>query len=300
MNLKSKIFYWYTAFVLMFICLVLIPTPDKTTLAKYHLSITGLRILDLSLVIPEAGIWFAAFYGSQRFHHYSQLIKTGKDGPHIAKLSNGLLLLSFGLPIAAIFSSILNIIALHNPDFKSTSVVINNYAALVFPLAAFFLISLGARGLGDMSRSRPRFGVANLVTLSVITLGVVFCCLIVLNHQTLRTSYHMSPELVMLTLGAPYMYIWLLGLSALAELRAYSLKLRGVVYRKGWRLLILGLASIILLSILIQYLTTLTSWLTSLSLNGVLLLLYALLFMLAGAFIVLALGAQRLMKIEEV
>jgi len=300
MNLKSKIFYWYIVFVLTFACLALIPTPDKATLSKYHLSPTGLRLLDLTLIIPEAGIWFAAFYGSQKFHRYSQLIKGGKDGPHIAKLSLGLLLLSFGLPIAATLSGALNIVALHQPGFKSASVIISNYIGIIFPLLAFFWISLGARGLGDMSRTRPRFSIANLVVLSVFTLGVVFCCLIVLNHRTLRTTYGLSPQLVMLTVGLPYMYTWLLGLSAIAELRAYTLKLRGVVYRKGWRLLILGLASIILVDILLQYLVTLTSWLTSLSLNGLLLLLYGLLFLLAGAYIVLALGAQRLMKIEEV
>lgn len=300
MNLKSRIFYWYVAFVLAFICIALIPTPDKATLTKYHLSASSVRILDLTLIIPEAGIWFAAFYGSQKFYRYSQLIKGSKDGPHIAKLSRGLLLLAFGLPIVALTSSILNLIALHHPGFKNTSVVVGNYITLLFPLLAFFWIGLGARGLSDMSHARPRFWVANLVILAVIILGVVFCCLIVLNHRTLRTSYHMSPQLVMLTLGAPYMYVWLLGLTALAELRAYSLKLRGIVYRQGWRLLIAGLASIILLSILLQYLTTLASWITSLSLNGVLLLLYGLLILLGGAYIVLALGAQRLMKIEEV
>jgi hypothetical protein len=299
MNLKSKIFYWYIAFVLVFICLTLIPTPDKATLAKYHLSPANARILDLTIIIPEAGIWLAAFYGGKKFHHYSRLLERGKDGPPIAKLSRGLLFLSFGLPITAIIAGLLNLIALHNPEFKTVTVIINNYVALVFPLLAFFWICLGARGLADINRLRPRFIAGQAVILSVITLGVVFCCLIVLNHRTLRTTYHMSPQLVMLTIGIPYMYIWYLGLSALADLRAYSLKLRGIVYRKGWTLLTSGLASIILLSILIQYLTTLASWLTSLSLSGLLLLLYGLLFLLAAAYIVVALGAQKLMKIEE-
>jgi hypothetical protein len=94
--------------------------------------------------------------------------------------------------------------------------------------------------------------------------------------------------------------MWLLGFYALADLQAYSVKLRGILYRRGWQQLIGGLGSVILTSILLQYLTTLTSWITSLSLNGILLLLYGLLFLLAGAFIVLALGAQKLTKIEEV
>lgn len=300
MNLKSRIFYWYVAFVLVFICLSLIPAPDKASLIKYHLSAADARLLNLTLLIPEAGLWFAAFYGSQRFQRYGQLIHEGKEAPHISRLSRGLLFLALWLPTSAIISTTLRIIATHHPDLKSATVVIGNYLALVFPLLAFVWISRGARGLSDMSNSRPRFGVVNLVILTAIILGVVFCCLIVLNHRTLRTTYHMSPQLVMLTLGIPYTYMWLLGFYALADLQAYSVKLRGILYRRGWQQLIGGLGSVILTSILLQYLTTLTSWITSLSLNGILLLLYGLLFLLAGAFIVLALGAQKLTKIEEV
>jgi hypothetical protein len=141
--------------------------------------------------------------------------------------------------------------------------------------------------------------ILNAVGLTVLILGMVFCCLIVLDHTELRQVYHMSPELVMLTLGIPYIYTWFLGLFAVAELFAYSRKVVGVVYRRGWNWLIAGLVSIITVSILIQYLTTLSTWLTSLSLGGILLLLFALLLLLAAAYIVLALGTQKLMKIEE-
>ena len=86
---------------------------------------------------------------------------------------------------------------------------------------------------------------------------------------------------------------------AIAELREYSHKIRGIIYRKGWKLLIMGIGAIVLLSILLQYLGTLSSWLTSLSLNWILLLLYVLLLLLIGAYILVALGAQRLTKIEQ-
>ncbi len=154
--------------------------------------------------------------------------------------------------------------------------------------------------MSDINKARPSLKLLHLEILSTIILGVIFCCLIVLDHRELRATYHMSPELVMLTLGIPYMYMWFLGLFSVVELREYSRTVRGVVYRKSWKLFIAGLAAIILLSILLQYLSTLSSWLTSLSLGWVLLLLYVLLLLLAGAFIVVALGAQGLTKIEEV
>jgi hypothetical protein len=109
----------------------------------------------------------------------------------------------------------------------------------------------------------------------------------------------MSPELVMITLGIPYMYIWFLGMQAATELHAYSKGLVGIFYRRGWNLFISGIAAIIFTSILLQYLTTLSTWLTSLSLGWLLSLLYVLLLLLASAYIVVALGAKKLMKIEE-
>jgi hypothetical protein len=194
---------------------------------------------------------------------------------------------------------ILSIISAHHPSFQATSVIINNYVAIIAPLGAFLCISIGARGLSNIAKLRPKLLYSNLVVLGSIALGIVFCCLIVLDHAELRRTYHMSPELVMLTLGIPYTYIWLLGISSVVELQTYTQKVAGIVFRKAWKLLIIGLTFIILLSILLQYLSTLTSWLTSLTLGWVLLLLYVLLLLLTAAFIVVALGAKQLMKIEE-
>ena len=300
LNTRRRILGAYVVLVIVFSAIVLFPAPDHTTLVKYHLSALAMRLILLTLIIPEAAIWFAAFYGSYKLQRYSQLIKGSEDGRHIARLAHGLLLLAIGLPTAAIVGGTLSIIAAHNPGFTATSTVISNYLSIVFPLLAFVWISRGAWGLSELSKARPSLRIFNLVVIAALLLGIIFCCLIVLDHTKLRATYHMSPELVMLTLGVPYIYMWFLGLFSVAELREYSRTVRGIVYRKGWRQLISGIASIIVLSIALQYLGTLSTWLTSLSLAWLLLLLYVLLLLLTGAYIVVALGAQRLTNIEEV
>lgn len=103
----------------------------------------------------------------------------------------------------------------------------------------------------------------------------------------------------MLTMVIPFMYLWFLGLYATAELYLYSKKLKGIVYRKGWNQLALGLATVIGIVILEQYLSTISTWLNSLTLAWLVLLLYVLLLILAAAFIVIALGTKKLIKIEE-
>lgn len=299
MKVKSTIFYWYGAFVIALTLLTLLPAPATATLIRFHLTPTGLRMLDVTFLIAEFIIWFAAFYGYNKLSRYSKLIHSGKESKQIAKLARGLLLLSLGLPITALLSSVLSIIAAHHLAFAASSVVINNYTGIVFPLLAMLWLSLGARGLGNLAKTRPHLLLFNVVVLVTIVLGVVFCCLVVAGHKQLRLVYHMSPELVMLTLGIPYMYTWFLGLYSASELQAYSQKVAGVVYRKGWNLMIVGVLSFVFLSIILQYLSTLTTWLASLTLYEVLLLLYVLLLLFIAAFIVFALGARKLMKIEE-
>jgi hypothetical protein len=300
MQVRSKIFYWYAAFVVALTLLTLLPAPSPATLIRFHLTPTSLRLLDVTFLIAEFAIWFAAFYGYTQLSRYSRLTHSGKESTQIAKLARGLLLLSIGLPITALLSAILSIIAAHNPGFAAPSVIINNYAGVVFPLLAMLWLSIGARGLGGLARTRPRFWLSNAVVLATIILGVVFCCLVVLGHKQLRLMYHMSPQLVMLTLGIPYMYTWFLGLYSASELQAYSRKVAGVVYRKAWGLMISGVLGFIFLSIILQYLSTLATWLASLTLYEVLALLYVLLSLFIIAFILFALGAKKLMKIEEV
>ena len=299
MKVKSKIFYGYAALVLAYLLLSLLPAPDHATLVKYHLTPTSVRLLQLTIIIPLLFIWLVAIYGYQKLFRYSSLIRSDKDGKQIFRMSRGLLILAVGLPLSSILSSLLAIITAHNPGFKPASIVISNYYGMAYPLLAFIWISIGARGLSNLAKTRPRLLVLNIVALVVISLGVGFCCLVGLAHSDLRQTYHMSPQLVMLTLGIPYMYSWFLGMFAVAELHAYSSKVAGTLYRRGWSQLLAGLTSIISIYILIEYLSTLSTWLTSLSLGGLLVLLYVLLLLLAAAFIVVALGAQKLTKIEE-
>ena len=300
MKVKSKIFYTYVTLVIAFTLLTLLPAPNRTTLFRYHLTPTGLRGIDVTIIIAEAGIWFAAFYGYGKLFRYSRLIRSSKESHHIGRMARGLLLLALGLPITAVISSVLSIIAAHNPGFAVPTVIINNYISVVFPLLAMLWISIGARGLGSLAKTRPSLGMLNVVILISLILGVVFCSLLVLDHKQLRTVYHMSPELAMLTLGISYIYTWVLGLYAASELHAYTKRLAGVVYRKGWNLMILGVLGFILLSIVLQYLSTLSTWVTSLTLIELLVLLYVLLLLFIAVFIVFALGARQLIKIEEV
>lgn len=302
MNTRSKAFYTYAVLVLAYSLITLLPAPAAITLHKYHLHPTGLRLLDFTLIIPTFVMWFAAFYGYEKLNRYGQLIKKNQDGVQVARLARGLFALAIGLPISSLVTSLLTLLALRHPGLTSFSVILPHFIDIAYMLIAFLFFSAGVRGLGSLSKSRPGVIMTHSIVFVVIVLGVVFCNLITWAHDrhTLLASFHMSYSLVMLTVAIPYMFIWFLGLSSIAETYAYSKRVTGIVYRKGWNRLAFGLGSIIVLDILLQYLGTLYTWLNGLSLTSVLALLYVLLFLLAGGFIVVALGTRDLMKIEEV
>ncbi len=299
MKIRSRIFYGYAIFVTVYTLLALLPAPDHTALTKYHLSPSGLRLLDITLLVPLYVMWFAIFYGYARMHRYSQLIKQGRDGKQVVRLVRGLLVLALGLPLSSIISVAFTLIARVHPGFLAAGTIISNYLGVVYLLMAFIFIIMGARGLNAFSGSRPSFALTHMVVGAVIVLGVIFCDLIARAHHSLQTTYHMSYALVMLTFAIPYMYIWYMGLSAIAEMYVYSKQVAGVLYRKGWNRLTFGLGSIIAVDIALQYLSTLVTWLNGLSLAGLLGLLYVLLLLMAVGFIVVALGTKELMKIEE-
>lgn len=299
MRIKSKIFYWYAAFVIAYVCLTLLPYPDQTTLHRYHLTVTGLRLLDITIILPLIFIWFAAFYGYYKLHAYVRAIKRGKDGPAVRQLSYGLLALTIGLPASSIIASVLKLIALHNHSFTATAAIITNYVEAAYPLISFVFISAGARKLSDIAKIRPSLKMLNFLALTIIIIGVVFCSLISAGHQDVRSTFHMAPALVMLTLAVPYIYIWFLGALAAVEIYLYSKHVAGLVYRRSWNMLAAGFTAIIATEIVLQYLGTLSSWITKLALSNILLLLYVLLLLLAGAYIVVALGTRKLIRIEE-
>lgn len=299
MRTRSKIFYWYAAFVIAYTCLTLLPYPDHTTLHRYHLTVTSLRLLDITIILPLIFIWFAAFYGYYKLHAYALAIKRGKDGSAVRKLSYGLLALTIGLPVSSIISAILKLVALHHPSFTATAAIITNYVEAAYPLIGFLFISAGARKLSEIAKTRPSLKVLNILALAIIIIGVGFCSLIAAGHRDVYNTFHMAPALVMLTLAVPYIYVWFLGALAAIEIYLYSRCVAGVVYRRSWNTLAAGLTAIIATEIVLQYLGTLSSWITKLSLSNILVLLYVLLLLLAGAYIVVALGTKKLIRIEE-
>lgn len=144
---NRKVYYAYAAFVVLYFAITFLTPPDPTVFHKYHLTNVSLRLLSLTVAVPLVGIWLAAFYGFAKLRGYAQPIKGSKDGRQVAKITTGIMILALGLPISAIIAGGLALLVRHHMITIAASTIINNYVALLFPLAAFVMVSRGTRGL---------------------------------------------------------------------------------------------------------------------------------------------------------
>ena len=296
---KSKLFYFYIITLVVYSAFVLIPKPLPATLVQYHVSALGLRLIYVTIILILAGIWYAGFYGFRRMQTYSYLIKGDVDGQQLARFKSGLLILSLWLPITTTLSTILNYFDLKQPGLVPAYTIIENYINLIIPLAGFSYISLGARGLTEIINKRPSYKATNLMFIVLIAASLIYYHLVATTHNR-GEVYHMSIWFIMFSLALPYIYMWSIGLLAAYEIYIYSSKVKGIIYRKSWHLLDIGLSWLILVSIAFQYLSNVFYDLDHLSIYVILLIIYSVLLVLAIGFMLVALGTKKLQKIEEV
>jgi hypothetical protein len=300
MSTKLKSLYAYSILVVAYALGTLLIPQSKHTLQRYHITSLHLKVLDATIILLFALIWFCAVYGFYNFRQYYQLIKKTKDGKPLANISVGLGLLAFWFPVTSVFNTYTDYFVVSHASLAGTVQIMQNYLSLLIPLIGFIFISIGARGLMDVVKQRPSLAGINILVSPLIVVSVLYVYLVSNTQNRLNGIYGLSKFYVLLTVVAPYIYMWFMGLLALYEIFLYRLKSPGILYRKSWRMLALGLGSLIIVSIIFQYLSTITERLNKLSLNWLLMFVYALLILLAVAYVLIAFGVRNLKKIEEV
>jgi hypothetical protein len=296
---KSKLFYSYLLFLLIYAAFVLIPAPLPATLALYHISATGLRLIDVTIIVLVAAIWYAGFYGYAKLQAYSKLIEGNKDGAEVAKITRGLFLLVTWLPVSSVVSVVLKYYGQRHIEWLPAATIISNYVNLLLPLVGFVFIGLGASGLARQVKQRPSYRAINFMIILLIYVSLIYYRLVATTSHR-ASVYHMSIWFILSTLVAPYIYMWAVGIFAAYNINLYRQKVAGIIYRRSWGYLAMGLGWLIVTSIIFQYLTTLTARLTHLSIYWLLAIVYILLLVLSAGFVLVAIGARKLKKIEEV
>lgn len=281
--------------------------PDSAALTRYSLTAAQARLLNLTIIIPYVIIWFLGFYGFIKVKEYTSLITASRDGKAFKVLSDGLMLLATSLPLNALAANVRTYIDTQNESLTPTVTIVYNYFILVIALAGVWFVSHGARQLAGMVGKKV-FGLGHALIAVAFVLFCGFYTYVALTDPLRNTpgglsgraAYYLPDFLVFSTIIIPYILLWYIGLRSAYHLRHYATNVPGTLYRKALSRLSLGIAFVVLSSMVLRLTTSLTSFLGDLSLRYLLIFVYCLLLIIGIGYALVASGAKRLKKIEEV
>ncbi len=288
-------------------CVIFLPIDPKVSANRYGLSSGQIRVLSLSIVLPFIAIWGSAFYGFVKVKQYAALIDKDKAGHGLRVLSDGLMLLAISLPLTALAGIVRDHVNNGHLALIPTTTIIYNYFSLLLALAGVWLVAQGARQLvGSLKKKRHTLNQTFLA--SAFTAFCIFYTYIAMTDPLRRTpggisgtaAYYLPDALVFLTIVVPYIVLWYLGFRAAYHIQLYRRNITGVLYRKALGYLAAGIAFVVVSMMALRLCVSMSSYFSDLSLRLLLLLVYFLLIIIGVGYGLIARGAKRLKKIEEV
>jgi len=297
--------FYFAGLTLAYLVLVM-TLPNHQAQTTYHLSTVQYHILLFFVVVPLLVVWLVAFYGYSRLREYTQIVRSAPEGQAFSDLTRGAMWLAWGQPIPAIISLVLSSIAGSHANFAGATSIINNYINLLIALVAYSYFSSAGRRLAEREKVRISLSGARMLIVVFVSFGVTFCYFVFRNLSSSNlgssnNAYNLPTWLLLASLVIPYLYAWFAGLLAAYEVHLVSQHSKGLLYQRALQQISRGLVIIIASSIFIQFLRSISpSGVQHFSLGNILLLIYCLLIIMGLGFFLLAYGANRLRKIEEV
>lgn len=302
---RSTAFYVYIVLAIIYVALVMILPTDPATLHKYNISQGQARLLNMTIVLPLLGIWYMAVNGFIRFRSYAKAIRTTDEGWAFTLLSFGLMGLAFMLPVNSIVSALFNYLSFQNSNFLPTATILKNYIGLAFAIVSFGLLARGATQLIISKKNAIRYEpVLPLFSAPlIIVLSSVFTWLVVIrpaDDPGISSGYYLPNWLIIVTIIVPYLAAWLGGILALYYLNVYRRRIHGTIYKQAFGQLAFGIGVVTSISVLLQFLTTISSHINKLQLTPILTIIYVLLLLYIVGYRYIAHGSKKLHSIEDV
>lgn len=296
---------YFLGVVALFIIFISSLPPNPSTKAQYNMTTFEYHILLFLVEIPLIAVWFAALFGYSYLNRYTRLIKKTAEGKDFTNITYGMNWLAWGLAAPSLISILLSAIANVHHGFHATSLVLANYLNLIMAIVAFSYVSSGTRMLAQRSKVYLDSRNTKRLTLSFVILGVVFCYLVIRNLHNVSlgdslNAYYLPNWLVLTTLVIPYLYAWFIGLLAAFELTQLARRVSGVLYKQALQMLASGLVLVIVASSGLEYFRSVIPRTGHISIGPTLVAVYLIYAVTAAGYILVAMGARRLKRIEEV
>lgn len=305
--MPKKYAFLLGVFIVAYMILTFGVPSDADWLERLGLSDLQFRLIRLTLALPLVMIWFLAFYGSATFKAYALKIIGSPDGRAFNVLANGLMVLALALPVSSITSATLRYLSRMHPEFTAAAVITNRYISLGLAIIAFVLIHRGAKSLVALTAKKSAGSTYVWSVIAALTIGGPYTYLIITNSANsipdpsiALAIYYLPAWLVVATIVTPYVWVWYLGIKSAVFILFYKKHIQGLVYRQALGRLAAGIGIVVGGSIVVQLLTPLSSQLVNWGLGSLLTLVYLLVVIVAIGYVLIALGAKRLKKIEDV
>lgn len=120
------------------------------------------------------------------------------------------------------------------------------------------------------------------------------------DNPLIQPVYYLSDSLIATTIIVPYVVAWLLGSLAASNILSYSHHAPGSIYRLFLKRFAIGSVLVISLSAFLQVISQFSEFWATLGLGSILILIYVILLVLLVGYGLIASGARRLARIEEV
>lgn len=292
----------YATLVVAYVLLSFFLPVSQATREAYNLSLSQAHIIAFISVLPIFGIWFLAFYAYGLLRRYTVKVQKSREGFAFKKLTDGVMLLAWGLVAQAFASLILNGLANQFSSFQGAAVVLQNYITLAFPVIAFTAIATGTRHLLTDKHNYASLPGSRLLLVLFALIGAVYSYFVLhLRNGSGDSGFYLPTFLLLSTIIIPYLYAWFSGLVAAYDIHIYARVTHGLLYKRSLGFLTAGLIVLIIASILLQYMNSLTLTITDgLSLSSVVFIDYLLLLGIGSGYAFMIHGIRGLLRIEEI
>jgi hypothetical protein len=165
------------------------------------------------------------------------------------------------------------------------------------------VISAGAGRLRQLVKAPPSKLAQDIWAVFFVIFSALYAYFIIIQpiHTPLARRVYFLPDwLLVVSIAIPYMLIWYKGLTAVFDLFLYQRRITGKIYKESVRYLAAGILVVIVTSVATRVLTTISTSLSGFNLTPLLLVVYALVLLNAAGFLLIAFGANKLRRIEEV
>ncbi|MBW3569156.1 hypothetical protein KY385_03455 [Candidatus Parcubacteria bacterium] len=302
---QKRVFWLFVVLALVYILLNVFRPPEASSLSRGQITPDQVRLLRLTLTIPIIAIMFIGFYGFSKVKSYAEAVAESSEGPAFNKIAQGLLILALWIPITAIVRNTASYIAYSNPNYTEAAIIIRNYINVAMVLLSLYLLYQGSKLLIRRAKkvSLPSRGVFNAIFF-ILSVFFVYFTLANPNRQfpskaNSVAAYYLPDWLLIPTIIVPYLAALYFGLQAVQNILLYRYKVKGILYRQALARLANGMGVAVLALIAVGFLSAFTNFFNNVNLKVLLLIYYGLLIFVAIGYVLIALGAKKLHRIEE-